>query len=84
MGGTIELRDGALRQSFDCRFPTNHRRRPAAAAMTAVCGGAAHLEDVSSRVPFYIPADSPAIQPLIRTYNEVTAKASSPSPWAAH
>ena len=78
VGGTIELRDGALRQSFDCRFPTNTDADRLTAAMTAVCGGAAHLEDVSSRVPFYIPADSPAIQTLIRTYNEVTGENKQP------
>ena len=78
VGGTIELRDGALRQSFDCRFPTNTDAGRLTAAMTAVCGGAAHLEDVSSRVPFYIPADSPAIQTLIRAYNEVTGENKQP------
>ena len=36
------------------------------------------LEDVSSRVPFYIPADSPAIRTLIDTYNEVTGEDKEP------
>ena len=29
-------------------------------------------------MPFYIPADSPAIQTLIRTYNEVTGESKQP------
>ena len=43
-----------------------------------VCGGAATLENVSSRVPFYIDADSPAIQTLINTYNDVTGEGKKP------
>ena len=78
IGGTIEMRDGALRQSFDCRFPTNTDAEKLTAAMTAACGDAARLEDLGSRVPFYIPADSPAIQTLIHTYNEVTGEDKKP------
>ena len=37
IGGTIELADGAIRQSFDCRFPTNTDAEKLTAAMTAVC-----------------------------------------------
>ena len=43
-----------------------------------MCGTAATLEDVSSRVPFYIAADSPAIQTLITTYNDVTGEGKTP------
>ena len=39
---------------------------------------AATLENVSSRVPFYIAADSPAIQTLITTYNDVTGENKKP------
>ena len=68
IGGTIEMKDGVIRQSFDCRYPTNTAPEKMTAIMTQVCGDAAHLEDLSSRVPFYIAADSPAIQTLITTY----------------
>lgn len=78
VGGTIEKKDGKLRQSFDCRYPTNTDCDKLTAAVTAVCGDAAVLEDVSSRVPFYIPADSPAIRTLIDTYNEVTGEDKEP------
>lgn len=53
------------------------------AAIQKVCGGAATLENVSSRVPFYIDADSPAIQTLINTYNDVTGEGKKPLRWAA-
>lgn len=78
VGGTIEKKDGKLRQSFDCRYPTNTDCDKLTRAMTEVCGDAATLEDISSRVPFYIPADSPAIRTLISTYNEVTGENKEP------
>lgn len=78
IGGTIEMRDGALRQSFDCRYPTNTDAAKLTAALQAACGAAAQLENVTSRQPFYISADSPAIQTLIGTYNEVTGEGAAP------
>lgn len=78
IGGTIRMEGGRLHQSFDCRYPTNTDAEKLTAAMRAACGDAAALENVSSRVPFYISADHPAIQTLIRTYNEVTGEDKTP------
>ena len=78
IGGTIEMKDGVIRQSFDCRYPTNTDPEKMQAAMEKVCGTAAHLENLTSRVPFYIAADSPAIQTLITTYNDVTGENKTP------
>lgn len=78
IGGTIEKKDGRLRQSFDCRYPTSTTAERLTAALKDVCGSAAALENVSSRVPFYIAADSPAIQTLITTYNDVTGENKAP------
>lgn len=78
VGGTMEKKDGRLRQSFDCRYPTNTDSDKLTAAMQAACGTAAALENVNSRVPFYISADHPAIQALINTYNEVTGENKKP------
>ena len=71
IGGTIEMQDGVIRQSFDCRYPTNTDPEKMTAELEKVCGTAAHLENLTSRVPFYIAAESPAIQTLITTYNDV-------------
>ena len=78
IGGTIEMQDGIIRQSFDCRYPTNTDPEKMTAAMEKVCGTAAKIENVTSRVPFYIDADSPAIQTLINTYNDVTGEGKTP------
>ena len=78
IGGTIRMENGCLRQSFDCRYPTNTDADALTAKMTAACGDAARLERVTSRVPFYIDAGSPAIQTLIQTYNEVTGENATP------
>ena len=78
IGGTIEMKDGIIRQSFDCRYPTNTDPEKMTAAMEKICGAAARIENVTSRVPFYIDADSPAIQTLINTYNDVTGEGKTP------
>ena len=78
IGGTIEMKDGVIRQSFDCRYPTNTDPEKMTAALQKVCGTAATIENVTSRVPFYIDADSPAIQTLINTYNDVTGEGKKP------
>ena len=78
IGGTIEMKDGIIRQSFDCRYPTNTDPEKMTAAMEKICGAAARIENVTSRVPFYIDADSPAIQTLISTYNDVTGEGKTP------
>ena len=78
IGGTIAMQDGVIRQSFDCRYPTNTNPEKMQAAMEQVCGTAAHLENLSSREPFYIAADSPAVQTLITTYNDVTGENKTP------
>ncbi len=78
IGGTMAKKGDRLCQSFDCRFPTNTNAAALTAALSAACGTAAELTDVTSRVPFYIEADSPAIQTLIGTYNEVTGENKTP------
>ena len=78
IGGTIQMQDGCLRQSYDCRYPTSTNGDTLTAAMKAACGTAAALENVEVKVPFYIEADSPAIQTLISTYNEVTGENKTP------
>ena len=78
IGGTMKMDNGRLRQSFDCRYPTNTDAAALTANMTAACGSAAKLENVSSRVPFYIDANSPAIRTLIDTYNDVTGEQATP------
>ena len=78
VGGTIRMEDGILRQSFDCRFPTNTNEQTMTAIMETVCGDVAVLEQLHSRPPFYISADHPAIQALITTYNDVTGEGKGP------
>ena len=78
IGGTVQMENGCIRQSFDCRYPTNTDAATLTAAMQAVCGTTARLQNISSRVPFYISADHPAIQTLIDTYNEVTGEHKTP------
>lgn len=82
IGGTIEMKDGRLRQSFDCRYPTSTTAEHLTEMMTR-CVAPLPRWRMYLRVPFYIAADSPAIQTLITTYNDVTGENKKPLPWAA-
>ena len=42
------------------------------------------LRDVTASEPFYIEADSPAIQACINTYNEVTGENAKPFTMGGH
>ena len=69
---------GRLVQTIDSRFPTCTDGDKLAAQVTAALGSGAQLQDVEAAEPFYIEADSPAIQACINTYNEVTGEDAKP------
>lgn len=78
-GGVITLKDGFLRQSFDIRFPTSTTPEKLQAALEKLAASAGGTLEVSSaRVPFYVDPESPVIQTLIQTYNDVTGKDAAP------
>lgn len=79
IGGVISMEEGILRQTIDVRYPTSIT----AEEIEAACGKLAKQGDArfvaeKSRVPFYIPADSPEIEACIRSYNEVTGRNDKP------
>ena len=78
IGGRIYMEDGKLVQTIDSRFPTCTDGDKLAAQVTAALGSGAQLQDVDAAEPFYIEADSPAIQACINTYNEVTGEDAKP------
>ena len=78
IGGRIYMEDGRLVQTIDSRFPTCTDGDKLAAQVTAALGSGAQLQDVDAAEPFYIEADSPAIQACINTYNEVTGEDAKP------
>ena len=79
VGGVIKLENGALRQSIDILFPTSTNAETLCAALSKLAqdAGGSFLPD-SARVPFYIDPNTPVIQTLIRTYNDVTGKNAQP------
>ena len=80
IGGRIYLENGRMVQTIDSRFPTCTDGEKLAAQIAAALGEGAALEDVEAAEPFYIEADSPAIQASINTYNEVTGENAKPFP----
>ena len=78
IGGRIYMENGRIVQTLDSRFPTCTDGDKLAAQVTAALGSGAQLQDVDAAEPFYIEADSPAIQACINTYNEVTGEDAKP------
>ena len=78
IGGRIYMENGRLVQTIDSRFPTCTDGEKLTAQITAALGEGAKLEDAEAAEPFYIEADSPAIQACISTYNEVTGENATP------
>ena len=72
------MENGRLVQTIDSRFPTCTDGEKLTAQITAALGEGAKLEDAEAAEPFYIEADSPAIQACISTYNEVTGENATP------
>lgn len=78
--GTIAVRaDGRLEQTIDVRFPdtTSGEAIEAALAPLASAHGAS-MEVTRVKPSFLTSADSPAVQTLLSTYNEVTGAVARP------
>ena len=78
IGGRIYMEDGRIFQTMDSRFPTCTNGEKMTEQIRAALGDGAELRDVTAAEPFYIEADSPAIQACINTYNEVTGENAKP------
>ena len=79
IGGTISFQDGVLSQSIDTRYPTAitaPELTEKCQALAALGGGTFTVS--SAHDAFYISPDSPAIQILVDTYNEVTGFSKKP------
>ena len=72
------MQDGRIYQTMDSRFPTCTNGETMEKQIRAALGDGAELQDVTAAEPFYIEADSPAIQACINTYNEVTGENAKP------
>ncbi len=78
IGGRIFMKEGRMVQTMDSRFPTCTNGETIAQQVRNALGQGAQLQDVDAAEPFYIAADSPAIQACISTYNEVTGENATP------
>lgn len=80
IGGTVSMRDGAIRQTIDIRYPTTitaAQMREKISALAAAAGGS--FEPVKRvKTPFSINPETPVIRTLIDTYNEVTGRSKKP------
>lgn len=79
VGGVVKLENGRLYQSVDIRYPTGidaDTMRVALTRLAEQAGG--HFEPGGNHAPFYIDPNTPPVQTLVRTYNEVTGKNAKP------
>ncbi len=79
IGGMIALENGRLRQNINIRFPTatTGAQLTAQLRQAAEPYGAQFVPGLAME-PYYIPADSPAIQTLLGAYATVTGRAVQP------
>ncbi len=75
IGGTIATKDGHFEQTLDSRYPTNitgEEITRRVGALAAEHGCTIHVD--LDMVPFLTDPDTPAMQTLVRTYNEYTGR----------
>jgi succinyl-diaminopimelate desuccinylase len=75
IGGTIATKDGHFEQTLDSRYPTNitgEEITRRVGALAAEHGCTIHVD--IDMVPFLTDPDTPAMQTLVRTYNEYTGR----------
>lgn len=79
VGGVVKMEEGCLWQSIDIRFPTSIDADTMCAALSRLAESAGgRFEPVRANKPFYIDPNTPPIQTLVRTYNEVMGKDAKP------
>ncbi|MBQ9954982.1 MAG: Sapep family Mn(2+)-dependent dipeptidase [Eggerthellaceae bacterium] len=79
VGGVIKLEEGRLRLSFDSRYPTcitADRIEDAMRALAESAGGSVSVGHIME--PFLVDAQAPAIQAMLRAYNQVTGEGAKP------
>ena len=75
IGGTMRMADGRFEQTIDIRFPDSTSEQELADKLSAQAErfGAQGVVG-TSKPPFSVSADSPAVQALLGTYNDVTGE----------
>lgn len=79
IGGTISFAQGVLRQNINIRFPTATSSAALRENLSLFAARYhANFRGERGEEPFYIPANSPSIQTLLHTYNQITGSAAQP------
>lgn len=78
-GGTIEVRDGRIVQSIDIRYPDSTSAAAITERLSALAADfGAEFRVASSKPPFSVDADDPAVRALIDVYGDVTGTRAEP------
>lgn len=74
IGGTIEVRDGHISQSFDCRYPTNTSGEKLREAIQNAMGDGARVTIDRDMPPFRMDENDPGVRTCLNVYNAVTGE----------
>lgn len=73
IGGTAHLKDGVLTQTIDSRYPTSITAEEIEEKLTQLASPyGASVKIQSNMVPFLTDPETPEVQTLVRTYNELS------------
>ncbi len=78
IGGVIEMADGRVAQSFDCRYPTGTDARQICSRMRELAGDAAQVRVLTDKPPFLMGGEDEAVKACIAVYNAVTGEKAEP------
>lgn len=79
VGTMVDLKDGAIEQTVDCRYPTTTTSAEVAAKISQLASLIdASFEITHDKEPFLMQPDSPAVRALLDAYNEATGENAQP------
>lgn len=78
VGGTVEVRDGRIVQTYDSRFPTTTNGRKIAEGIRKCLGDAAEVVMTGEKEPFCMGLDDPTVKLCLDVYNSVTGEDAKP------
>ncbi|MDO5602218.1 MAG: dipeptidase, partial [Oscillospiraceae bacterium] len=78
VGSVMRLEKGRYRQTINIRYPAGMTGEELTRRLEKAAEGAACVKDIENDPPFYISAENPAIDTLLRAYSSRTGKPAQP------
>lgn len=78
VGSVMRLENGTYRQTINIRYPEGTTGEALCTVLQETAGDAAALQEAKNDPPFYIDADNPAIEALLKAYSKRTGTEAKP------